>query len=214
MGVGLRADAERNRRQLLDTARVVFAERGLDAPLDEIARRAGVGNATLYRRFPTRGELVAAVFRDALRELVAATERALQVADPWHAFAGHVTFLCRLQAEDRAFADLLTATLSGVPELERLRSLALTGLAELVDRAKASGHLRADLQHEDVVLMLMANAGLAERTGRLVPAAWRRQLSFLLDGLRASSATRPAPSVGRDAVQQVMESIAKRGGLS
>src|SRR3954454_12419473 len=89
----LRRDAERNRRQLVETAKVVFAERGLEAPLDEIARRAKVGNATLYRRFPSRGLLVAAVFEDALREVVAATERALAVEDPWAAFAEHLTFL-------------------------------------------------------------------------------------------------------------------------
>src|SRR5829696_6238826 len=92
----LRADAARNRRRLVDAARAVFLERGLDAALDEIARRAGVGNATLYRRFPRRGDLISAVFVDTMRSVVAAGERAEQVKDPWQAFAGYVEFLCGL----------------------------------------------------------------------------------------------------------------------
>src|SRR4051812_27126806 len=81
----LRRDAERNRKLLLDAAREVFAEHGLDASLDEIARRAGVGNATLYRRFPTRESLYAAVFADLgdiMREL---GERALRIENAWNA---------------------------------------------------------------------------------------------------------------------------------
>lgn len=97
------ADARRNRRRLVETARLVFAERGLDAPLDEIARRADVGNATLYRHFPDRRELVAAVFVDAMQEIVDATVRSLEQPDPWVAFTDHLTFLCRLQATDRAW---------------------------------------------------------------------------------------------------------------
>ncbi|GAA2619145.1 TetR/AcrR family transcriptional regulator [Dactylosporangium fulvum] len=212
--VGLRADAERNRRQLVDTARVVFAERGLEAPLDVIARRAGVGNATLYRRFPNRCELVAAVFVETLHEVVMATERALQVADPWDAFTGHMMFLCGRQAENRAFADLLTASVAEMPEVERLRARAYAGLMKLIDRAKASGELRADFQHEDVVLVLMANAGLLERTARTAAAAWQRNLSFMLDGLRAPSATRAAPPPGRDGVMRAMRAIAERSGLA
>ena len=122
----LRSDAVRNRRLLVDAARSVFGERGLSAPLDEIARRAGVGNATLYRRFPTRCALVAAVFADTLRDVLAETEQALAQPDPWTAFADHLTFLFRVQATDRAFADLLTARIHGAPELEDLRGQALS----------------------------------------------------------------------------------------
>jgi AcrR family transcriptional regulator len=213
----LRADAERNRRQLVDAARVVYAERGLDAPLDEIARRAGVGNATLYRRFPTRCQLIAAVFADTLREVVDATGRALADPDPWQGFTGHLTFLCQLQAGNRALADLLTATLSGADELEQLRGRALRGLTRLIDRAKASGDLRADFGHQDVVLLLMANAGLIERTADAAPAAWRRHLSYVLAGLRSTAAppgaagpTAPAPS--EEQVINAMNAVADRYG--
>nr|BFE63581.1 TetR/AcrR family transcriptional regulator [Dactylosporangium thailandense] len=209
----LRKDAERNRRQLLETAKVVFAERGLEAPLDEIARRARVGNATLYRRFPSRGHLVAAVFAEALQEVVDVTERALRVEDPWAAFAGHLTFLCEVQAGSRAFADLLIATVSGVPELESLRGRAFRGLTALVDRARAAGVLRPDFQPEDVVPMLMANAGLVERTAQSAPTAWRRQLGYTLAGLRATAETLEVPA-DRTGILRAMHNLAERSGLS
>jgi AcrR family transcriptional regulator len=210
----LRADAERNRRQLIDAARAVFAERGLDAPLDEIARRASVGNATLYRRFPTRCQLVAAVFIDTLREVVDAAERALAHADAWAGFTEHLTFLCQSQASNRALADLLTATVSGVPELEQLKERAFDGLIQLIDRAKASGNLRDDFCHEDVVLILMANAGLIERTADAAPTAWQRHLSYVLDGLRASAGASAAPGPGREQVIRAMNALAERYGCA
>src|SRR3978361_2560967 len=83
----LRADAARNREAIVEAARAVFAEHGLDAPLDEIAKRAGTGNATLYRRFPTRGDLVAAVFADRMAEHLDAVQAGLADEDPWRGFA-------------------------------------------------------------------------------------------------------------------------------
>jgi len=210
----LRADAERNRRLLVEAARTVFAERGLNAPLDEIARRARVGNATLYRRFPTRCQLVAAVFADTLREVVDATQRALAHPDPWPAFTDHVTFLCQVQASNRALADLLIATVPGTEELQDLRRRAYEGFVTLVHRAKASGDLRDDFHPEDVVLVLMANAGLLERTGAAAPTAWRRHLSYLLDGLHAPAGTPAPPSPGEQQIIQAMDALAQRHGFA
>jgi AcrR family transcriptional regulator len=210
---GLRADAERNRRQLVEAARAVFAERGLDASLDEIARRAGVGNATLYRRFPHRCLLLAAVFVDTLGAVVDAAARALADPDPWAGFVAHITFLCELQAGNRGLADLLAARVRGSAELEALRGEAFAALTALIDRAKASGDLRADFRHEDVVLILMANAGLIDRTGATAPAAWRRQLAYVLDGLRPSAAVSAAPTApGRRQILRAMDALAERYG--
>lgn len=208
----LRADAERNRRLLVDAARELFAERGLDAPLDEIARRAGVGNATLYRRFPERRHLIAEVFADTLREIVEATERALANPEPWAAFTEHLTLVCRLQAGNFALADLLTAGVPGAPELERLRGRAFDGLVRLIERAKASGDLREDFGHEDIALILMANAGLIERTAATAPTAWQRHLSYVLDGLHASAATTAAPRPDQAQVIRAMNTLAERYG--
>jgi AcrR family transcriptional regulator len=211
-GTALRADAARNRRLIVTAAREVFGERGLDAPLDEIARRAGVGNATLYRRFPTRRDLVTAVFADTLGEVVAAVDRALAAADPWQAFAGHILFLCDLQAGSRALADLLIARIEPAPELEELRTRAYDGLERIIGRAQRAGALRADFAHEDVVLILMANAGLLARTGEAAPGAWRRQICFVIDGLRAPGSGAAVPAIGMEAALRAMTRLAVRLG--
>jgi AcrR family transcriptional regulator len=190
-GQPLRVDAERNRRQLLCAAAAVFAERGLDAPMDEIARRAGVGNATLYRRFPSRCTLVSAVFADTLADVVEAADRALAEPDPWAGLTTHLEFLCEVQAGNRAMADLLISAVSGEPDLEELRRRAHDRLVQLIDRARTSGDLRPDFEHHDVVLLLMANAGLLERTAATAPTVWRRHFRYVLDGLRAA---RTAPA--------------------
>src|SRR5436309_9983656 len=103
----LRADAERNRAAIVQAAGVVFAAQGLDAPLDEIAKRAGTGNATLYRRFPTRSDLVAAVFAERMAAQVEAVETALDDADPWNGFASYIRSVTAMQARDRGIADLV-----------------------------------------------------------------------------------------------------------
>lgn len=212
----LRSDAARNRDALIDAARAVFAARGLDAPLDDIARLAGTGNATLYRHFPSRCSLVAAVFTATLVDVVAACRRALADPDPWEGFASHVAYLCELQADDRGLADLLTMSVTGVAELERLRRLAYDGLVELVRRAQADGSLRPDFDPVDVPAFLMANAGLVHRTIDDAPTAWRRVLRCFLDGLRTGGGggapLPPAPT--RRAIRAAMAGRSAHLGCS
>jgi AcrR family transcriptional regulator len=204
--VPLRADAARNRQAIIDSARELYGQRGLDVPFDEIARAARVGNATLYRHFPSRCALVAAVFADTLRRVSEAAARALDNADPWDGFAGHVRFLCQLQATDRGLADLLTTAVVGAPELEALRASAYQDFVRIAQRAKASGALRADFVPEDLVLLLMANAGLVHRTADTAPNAWSRFIDLALDGLRTAAATPAARSPDPAAVRRAMRS--------
>jgi AcrR family transcriptional regulator len=189
----LRADAARNRQALLSAAREVMSEQGLDASLDEIARRAGVGNATLYRRFPTRIDLIAAVFAERMAEHVRAVEHALAEPDAWQGFQRYVAELAALQVRDRGIADLVTMDISSAPEIEQLRARAIGGVKILIDRAKAAGTLRPDCSTEDVLVLLQANAGLIERSNRAASAASQRLVHLLLDGLRAGSATAGPP---------------------
>jgi AcrR family transcriptional regulator len=190
----LRADAARNRDAIVDAARAVFAERGAAASLDEIAGRAGVGIATLYRRFPTRQDLVAAAFEPKMRAYVEATEAAMAAPDPWEGFSGYVRTVCAMQAADAGFADVLSRTFPASAAVDRRLRKATAGLGDVVERAKAAGRLRADFVIEDLVLVLMANAGVVNVTKRHAPAAWERLVAYLLDGFRAPGAsTLPEP---------------------
>jgi AcrR family transcriptional regulator len=191
-GGRLRVDAERNRARVLDAAREVFAEQGLEASTNEIARRAGVGVATLFRRFPTRDDLVEAVFAEKMSAYAGAITDALAEPDPWHGFCGFMERVCEMQADDRGFADVLTLTFPTAKGLEAERDRSANALTELLDRAKAGGRLRADFAHQDVPLVLMANAGVITATRDAAPDAWRRLVGYLVQAFAAESA-RPLP---------------------
>jgi AcrR family transcriptional regulator len=184
----LRADAERNRERIVAAAREVFAERGLTAPLDEVARRAGVGVATLYRRFPTRADLISGVFETKMAAYANSVERALADPDPWSGFCAHVEQMCAMQAEDRGVTDVLTLTFPTHKRFEAARVRAHEGFVELVDRARATGRLRADFVPEDLAMLLMANAGVINATGEAAPQTWRRLVAYLLQAFAAGSA--------------------------
>ncbi|MEV7649128.1 helix-turn-helix domain-containing protein [Arthrobacter sp. NPDC089319] len=191
-GRNLRADAERNRERVLETAREVFAELGLDVSTNEIARRAGVGVATLFRRFPTRDDLVAATFADKMHAYSDAIDEALADPDPWNGFCTYMERVCRMQADDRGFADVLTMTFPTAKAFEEERNRSANALGELLDRAKAVGKLRQDFAHQDVPLILMANAGVVTATRDAAPDAWRRILGYLLQSF-AAEAAQPLP---------------------
>jgi AcrR family transcriptional regulator len=208
---GLRADATRNRVAILTAARQVFAEQGLRAPLEEIARRAGVGIATLYRRFPTRERLVAAALIEKITQFEMAASLALAEPDPWDGFAGLVRRICELQADDRGLSDLLSMTLPASEEVEQLRAKAHGHVAELVARAKGSGRLRPDFAAEDLLLMLIANAAVAHVTGPDAPDAWRRFVGLMLDAFQYTGGDLPpAPTKGQ--MTQAMARLAADRG--
>lgn len=195
---GLRRDAARNRELILQAARETFAELGVDAPLEEIARRAGVGIATLYRRFPTREALIEAIFESKAHEYVRAAEAGLEADDPWEGFRSYVERICAMQAEDRGFNDVLRMTFRTATGLEACRDRAYAAAKELIDRAQAQGGLRADFVPGDIVWILMANGTFLEATGELAPDAWRRYVALILDAVRAERATDPLPPPASD----------------
>jgi AcrR family transcriptional regulator len=189
---GLRSDAQRNRERVVDAARDVFAEQGLEASTNEIARRAGVGVATLFRRFPTRDDLVAAAFADKMHAYSVAIDEALADPDPWNGFCSYIQRICQMQADDRGFADVLTMTFPTAKAFEEERNRSADKLAELLDRAKAAGRLRQDFAHQDVPLILMANAGVVTATRDAAPDAWRRLVGYLIQSFAAET-TQPLP---------------------
>ena len=195
----LRRDAERNRERILAAARQAYAEAGLEVSMAEVARRAGVGIATLFRRFPTREDLIDAVFADRMDAYVEAADTALTDPDPWNGFAGFVEAICGMQAADRGVADLLTMTFPTAEALQAKHARALETSIQLIDRAKAAGHLRRDFTHQDLAILLMANAGVVAATGQAAPDAWRRLVAYMLQAFASGSAARnaelpPAPT--------------------
>jgi AcrR family transcriptional regulator len=192
----LRADAERNRCRIVAAARQVFAEQGLDAPMNEVARRAEVGIATLYRRFPTREDLITGVFAEKMNAYGDAIEQALADPDPWHGFCAYIQKVCAMQAEDHGFTEVLTSTFPTARSFEAKRNEAYRGFAELIARAKSAGRLRPDFSAEDLVLLLMANAGVIAATAGTAPDAWRRLVAYMTQAFAAEHAEPlpPAPT--------------------
>jgi AcrR family transcriptional regulator len=211
----LRADAARNRAAIVAVARDVFAEQGLEAPLETIAARAGVGIATLYRRFPTRDKLVAAALTEKVAEYAEAAEQALAVTDPWAGFAGFVFRICELQAADRGLSDLLSMTLAEDEQVEQLRRRANERVVTLIDRAKAGGSLRADFAGEDLVLLLIATAAVMHVTRADAPGAWRRFVALALDAFRRQDAPGtpdlPEPPTTAQMTRAMLRLAAERG---
>jgi AcrR family transcriptional regulator len=210
----LRRDAAANRERVLDAARRLFADRGVDASMDEIARAAGVGPGTLYRRFPTKEALLDAILLDALDRFEGFATEALAEAD---AFAGLERFLRRgieLQAESRGFQEILVLRLERAPHLDEARDRLRPLIAELVGRAKAQGTLRDDLDPLDVQVLLWELGRVVETTGQCASELWRRYLALALDGLRAEAA-RPLPVAAptREQLDQAMVDSAERRGL-
>jgi AcrR family transcriptional regulator len=191
-GRPLRADAERNRQRLIAAAREVFAERGLHVPMEDIARHAGVGVATLYRRFPTRAHLIAGAFETKMCAYADAVAQAMAEPDAWAGFCGYLERVCAMQAEDRGFANVLIMTFPLDKRFEAERDRAFRGFAELAGRAKAAGKLREDFVVEDLALMLMANAGVIAGTADAAPGAWRRFAGYMIQAFSASN-TAPLP---------------------
>ena len=208
----LRADAARNRDAIVAVARDVFAEQGLEAPLEVIAARAGVGIATLYRRFPTREKLVAAALVDKVAEYADAARQALAAPDPWAGFAGCVQRICELQAGDRGLSDLASMTLSADEQVEQLRRTANDLLITVIDRAKAQGTLREDFVGEDLVLLLIATAAVMHVTRADAPDAWRRFVALALDAFRRRDAPRlPEPPSTAQMTRAMLRLACERG---
>ncbi|MDO8731109.1 MAG: helix-turn-helix domain-containing protein [Actinomycetota bacterium] len=201
----LRRDAELNRRKILDAAREVFAERGVEAPLDEVARHAEVGIATLYRRFPTRDDLIVAAFQEKMEAWADAVEDALSQPDPCIAFPAYIRHICDMQAADRGFTDVLSMRFPMAPEIEAARDRGHDGFLELMQRTQVAGGLRSDFQAEDFVFLLMATAGVINAAGAVAPAARRRVISYFLQAFGCEEVGSLPPSPGQDETLAAMQ---------
>jgi AcrR family transcriptional regulator len=208
----LRADAERNRRRILAAATELYAERGLDVSLDEIAAHAGVGVGTIYRRFPEKDTLIDALFEEKLDNAVALADAALAMDDPWEGFTTFMREMGRRQAEDRGFKDALLLRDRGRERVAAARERIAPRALELLARAQEAGAVRADLGAYDVPMLNLCVGLIADRTRDIAPEYWQRVLAIVLDGISAKAATAPLPAepLDRETFIEAMASVRRR----
>jgi AcrR family transcriptional regulator len=191
----LRADALDNRERILEAARGVFAAEGLNVPMRTIARRAGVGPATLYRHFPTKETLVTEAFTEELRACRAVVDEGLADPDPWQGFCLVIEKICALHARNRGFTAAFMSAFPEAVDFPALRQYSLASVATLARRAKEAGRLRPDFVLDDLILMLMANDGIRAASPAARVAASRRFAALAIQAFTASPQHAPLPPV-------------------
>jgi AcrR family transcriptional regulator len=203
----LRRDAELNRQRIMTAAREVFAQRGLDATLDDIAHHAGLGVGTVYRRFPNKAALVDALFEDSFQQLRALFVEAEQSPDAWSGMLGLLSTLCELQAQDRGLREVMLSSAQGRSKADQLREGFKPVLESLVARAKTEGPLRCDFDPRDFLTVLIMVTAAAEFSRTVAPEVWRRYLTLLLDGMcerRDKATPLPVPAMNDEQVDEAM----------
>jgi AcrR family transcriptional regulator len=209
----LRRDAERNRQRILAAAADLLSERGLDATLDEVARAAGVGVGTVYRRFPDKETLIEELFRDRVDAMVRSAEQALTEPDPWQALVSYLEMATEMMARNIGLRQLLMFATYGRDGVCYARDQMRPVVSKLVQRAQASGDLRPDFDAGDVKLIAYMLASAAEYAATTKPDVWRRYLAMLIDGLRPARDTvteLPVPPLTSDDLAAAMGAHGQR----
>jgi AcrR family transcriptional regulator len=184
----LRADAQRNLERILEAARAVFAQDGLDASVADVAQRAGVGTATIFRRFPTKDDLVAAVLEYELEAFAARAREAAESDDPGTAIGEFMTSVVAAFIEDRCFCEANGSQLFERPRIKELTADVTESVEALLTRAQAGGAIRNDIVAADIGFLVSAVGQAGLRLEQTAPGAWRRYAEIVLDGLRPEGA--------------------------
>jgi AcrR family transcriptional regulator len=190
----LRADAQRNHDRIVRAAHEAFAEQGLEVSMEEIARRAGVGAATLYRRFPSKQQLLRAIFVARLAELEPKIAAACAAEDPWVGLVNGIRSVLDAQSRNVALLQVLAQAGELSQMKSELRERVLEPLCQLFAHAQASGQVRADLDPAELPLLIRMVATTIMQDGHCGDAAgWQRYLALLSDALRTPKPTRLPP---------------------
>jgi AcrR family transcriptional regulator len=185
----LRADAERNRRRILDAARQVFADEGLGVGVDAVARTAGVGVGTLYRRFPTKHDLLAAVIEDGVCRLAEEVEQVESIEDPWQAFESTVRAFAETIARDRGFYEVIHGTPEFIPIARESKLRLMDSVQRVLTRAQKARVVRKDIVADDIAVLSQVAARMPRWRVEAQPELWTRYLALALDGMRPEAAT-------------------------
>ncbi|MHB1537787.1 MAG: TetR/AcrR family transcriptional regulator [Solirubrobacteraceae bacterium] len=197
-GRPLRVDAERNLSRLLDVAREAFAQDGLSVSVETIARRAGVGKGTVFRRFETKEQLIAAILRDRLEEGARLASALLEERDAGAALRELMRLGAGLQAQDRGFFEAVAQTGLADEQLQSEKQRLIELTAALLSRAQQQGSIRGDVTPEDVIMLQCASVQAGAPFHDAAPDLWRRYVDIAFDGLRAEGASplsHPAPEL-------------------
>jgi AcrR family transcriptional regulator len=195
----LRADAERNRGRLLEAAAAMFSERGLDVGVGEIAARAGVGRGTLFRNFPTKEHLIAAIVVQRISDAVAYGRELLAAPDRGDALFSFVDHIIGRQQVDHALFETLGDEFMANEEIRTAYGEVLEVLSQLLQRAQAAGAVRSDVGAVDVIMLVKGACQAATAFAGMDPEIGRRQLDLMRSALTAPAAAQPlrgrAPSI-------------------
>ncbi|MGP4058329.1 TetR/AcrR family transcriptional regulator [Mycobacterium sp. 4D054] len=181
---GLRKDAERNRRRIIEAARELCATRGLEATLNEVAHHAGLGVGTVYRRFPTKEALFEAIFEDGIDQLVVLAESALDAEDSWEGLSSFVWQFSEMTATDRGLREIAFSRASCGGRVDAGRTRLHPRISKLVERAKRDGYLRPEVSATDMPLLGLMAGAVSEYSAEVSADLWRRYVAILLQGLR------------------------------
>jgi AcrR family transcriptional regulator len=188
----LRADAERNRRRLLDAAEALFRERGLDVGVAEIAQRAGVGRGTLFRNFPTKQDLIAAIVIERMREAAATARSLLDAPDPGEALFGFLEEIVGPQQLDsRALFDAIGDTFLANEQIRAAHAEVVAAIDNLLTRAKEAGAVRGDVGAMDVLMLVKGAVEAASAFASSEPGIVTRQLDLVRAAFSPIAADRP-----------------------
>ncbi len=182
----LRADAAKNRQKILEAAGRVFAERGLDATLDDIAEAADVGVATVYRRFPDKESLVTALFEHAIDDISELALRASEIEDSWRGFVWFMEEVLQRQCDNRGLRDVIIGSPYTHDRIASAKLRISPAIAKLIGRAQRDGHLRSDVGETDILVLEMMISSLGGPANQPESNLWRRHLAIVLDGLIVS----------------------------
>lgn len=208
----LRVDAARNHQRIIDAARELFADRGLEITLDDVAERAGVGVGTVYRRFANKRELISEVFAGHVREFAEAAQDALAAADPWEGVVRLFEYACRHMATNRGFSEVMLEMHDDPERFGYPREQIGPAVAAVMQRARDAGVVQPGIEATDLFALIYMVDSLAEFARPVDSDIWRRYMAITLNGIRAESTPPQALGVNALSLAQVEQAKAAKPG--
>jgi AcrR family transcriptional regulator len=208
----LRADAERNRLRIMEAAARVFAERGLDGTLHDVAKAAGLGVGTVYRRFPDKEALIEALFETEMERIADLAEQASLQPDAWAALTGFLRGMCGEQADNRGLHEVLNSSDYGQDRVAAARGRIMPIIGDMLTRSQEQGSVRKDIEPSDLGMLMMMVSSLAH-VQEARNDAWVRYFELMMDALSAGpgQSTLTVPALSEDELDSAMGNFKHKG---